>query len=79
MAYTTQIPAGQFKAKCLQLMDEVQHKHKAYTITKYGKPVAKLVPIDEAKAIDLFGCMAGTCEIVGDIIAPIDEPWNAEQ
>jgi antitoxin (DNA-binding transcriptional repressor) of toxin-antitoxin stability system len=46
-------------------------------ITKRGKPVAKLVPIDD-KPIDLFGYMAGTIKICGDIISPIDEEWTAD-
>jgi prevent-host-death family protein len=37
--------AGSFKANCLAIMDEVQAKHETVVISKYGKPVAKLVPI----------------------------------
>lgn len=72
------IAAGQFKAQCLQLMDYVKNKHAIVLITKRGVPVAKLVPIEE-KAIDLFGALKGTLKIKGDIIAPIDEKWDAEQ
>ena len=49
------IPAGEFKAKCLKLMDEVQQLHHAIVITKYGKPVAMLVPaLPEKKSQKLF-------------------------
>ena len=41
----TQIPAGEFKAKCLKLLDEVQQKHREIIITKRGKPVARLLPL----------------------------------
>ena len=41
------IPAGEFKAKCLQVIDEVQRLRMQVVITKRGKPVAKLVPLDE--------------------------------
>ncbi len=44
---TTQ--AGTFKAKCLALLDEVAQTHESLVITKYGKPVAKLVPFDTEK------------------------------
>lgn len=73
------IPAGQFKAQCLKLMDEVKEKHTSLIITKHGVPVAKLVPIDEENVINLFGAMKGSVKIKGDIVAPIDEEWDAEQ
>jgi antitoxin (DNA-binding transcriptional repressor) of toxin-antitoxin stability system len=38
-------------------------------ITKYGKPVAKLVPA-EKQADDIFGYMTGKVKIVGDIVGP---------
>jgi prevent-host-death family protein len=75
---STEISAGVFKATCLQLMDEVHDKHITLVITKRGKPVAKLVPIDDSP-VDLFGCMRGTATINGDIVAPIDEQWNANE
>ena len=40
-----EMAAGQFKAHCLKLMDEVQKFHKEIIITKHGKAVARLVPI----------------------------------
>lgn len=70
-----QIPAGEFKAKCLSLMKEVNKKHVSYTITKRGKPIAKIVPLDE-EPINLFGCMKGTVTIQDDIIAPINVKWD---
>jgi len=69
--------AGTFKAKCLAVMDEVQAKREPVLITKHGKPVAKLVPVDSAED-DLFGYMAGKMEIVGDIVSPAltPEEWG---
>ena len=79
MKQTTHIlQAGQFKAKCLQLMDEVKEKHISITITKHGKPVAKLVPIEEGTE-DFFGCLKGTVSIRGDIVSPIDVNWEASE
>ena len=73
-----QIPAAQFKANCLRLMDEVARRRTSIVITKRGKPIAKLVPIDD-KPIDIFGRMAGTIKIVGDIISPIDDvEWTGD-
>jgi prevent-host-death family protein len=67
-----QVSAADFKANCLRLMDEVAQRRQPLVITKRGKPVAKLVPADE-KPIDIFGRMAGTVKICGDIIRPIDD------
>lgn len=64
------IPAGEFKARCLKIMEDVRSYRTPVVITKKGRPVAKLVPADEV-AVDVFGCMAGTAEIVGDVEAPV--------
>jgi antitoxin (DNA-binding transcriptional repressor) of toxin-antitoxin stability system len=47
-------------------------------MTKRGKPVARLVPVDTAPR-EIFGWMKGTAEITGDIISPIGEIWDAER
>ena len=72
---TKTIPAGAFKARCLAIMDEVQAKRQAVVITKRGKPVAKLVPVEQEKD-DIFGFFKGkgTIEIKGDIVSPILTP-----
>jgi prevent-host-death family protein len=69
------IAAGEFKAKCLHLLDEVAERRAPLVITKRGKPVAKLVPIDDDRRVDdIYGCMAGTGRILGDIVSsPLDE------
>jgi len=76
---TKTIPAGQFKVRCLAIMDEVQAKRQSVVITKRGKPVAKLVPVEKDKD-DIFGFMKGkgTIEIKGDIISPVltPEEWG---
>jgi prevent-host-death family protein len=74
-----EIPAGEFKARCLQLMDEVQETGREVVITKRGRPVAKLVPVAEPDARDVFGCMRGTVIVVGDLVAPVEDPWEADQ
>jgi prevent-host-death family protein len=64
------MPAGEFKARCLRVMEEVKKYRTPVLITKKGRAVAKLVPPD-APATDVFGCMAGTARIVGDIEKPV--------
>ncbi len=73
------IAAGQFKAKCLKLMDDVQKHHKEIIITKYGKPVAKLAPVEEKEPKPLFGLLKNSVVITGDIIKPTGEKWNADK
>ena len=74
---SNKLPAGEFKAKCLKVIDEVQRLRMQVIITKHGKPVAKLVPLDE-QTESFIGSMQGTMEIVGDIVAPIDVTWKAD-
>ncbi len=73
-----EIAAGKFKAQCLKLMDSVERSGQEIVITKRGKPVAKLVPARRKKRVSSFGCMKGTVEIFGDIVAPTGEVWDAE-
>jgi len=71
---TRTMPAGKFKAQCLAVMDEVQKKRQAVVITKRGKPVAKLVPVDD----EIIGSWRGKLKIVGDIVSPAlsSEEWG---
>ncbi len=76
MTEPLEIPAGEFKAKFLKLMDQVRESGREFVITKRGKPVAKLVPVEEKKIPPLSGSMAGTVKILGDIIGPFHEEWE---
>jgi len=69
--------AGVFKANCLAVMDEVQSKRITVVITKRGKPVAKLVPVD-SKSDDIFGFLRGKIKVTGDIVSPAltPEEWG---
>lgn len=67
-----QMQAGQFKAQCLKVMDEVSKTKRSVIITKRNRPVAKIVPMSDSKNL-LFGKMKGTGHIMGDILQPIGE------
>ena len=75
MTKSREIPAGEFKAKCLKLMDEVAASGEELIITKRGKPIARLVPTAEERSSQV-GCMKGSITILGDIIGPIDAGWE---
>ena len=70
------IAAAEFKAHCLTLMDDVQATKRPLVITKRGKPVAKLVPIEERKD-DFIGRLKGVFEVVGDLEDDPPEPWES--
>lgn len=72
----TTIPAGEFKAKCLKLLDEVAETRQTLIITKRGKPVAELNPIRQEHE-PFVGSMKGSVVWMGDIISPIDVEWEA--
>ncbi len=71
------IGAGEFKAKCLHLLDVVAQRREELIITKRGRPIAKLVPVPTDKA--LFGAMAGSVARQDDLVSPIDDPWEADE
>jgi prevent-host-death family protein len=73
------ISAAEFKAHCLQLMDQVAAGGEPITITKRGKPVARLVAVEPpAEPATLFGYMAGYGEVVGDIVSEPMPEWLAD-
>jgi prevent-host-death family protein len=72
------IAAGEFKTKCLHLLDEVQQTRKEIVITKRGHAVARLVPVEE-EFPSIFGRMKGSGVILGDIVAPTGEKWEADE
>jgi prevent-host-death family protein len=41
-----QIQASVFKSRCLAILDEVEASHRIFVVTKNGRPVAKLVPLE---------------------------------
>ena len=75
-----QIPAAKFKANCLKIMDGVEKSHDPVTITKRGRPVAQLVPVDRlaTKRKPLFGYMAGEATLLGDVVNMPKTAWEAD-
>ncbi len=61
-----QIAAGEFKAKCLQLMDRVHQTHERIVITKRGQPVAQLSQFEQPKPRPVLGRLRGTVTRVPD-------------
>ena len=66
--------ASKFKEQCLSLLDHVDPD--GLIITKHGKPVAKLVPVESGMA-QYIGCMKGKIKIKGNIMST-GIKWDAE-
>jgi len=70
------MPAGEFKTHCLRVMEEVAEYHVEVLITKHGRPVARLVPVDD-EIPDSFGGLRGTVGYgVADLTEPDFEAWD---
>jgi prevent-host-death family protein len=72
------IAAGEFKAKCLKLMDEVCRTGEEIVITKRGRAVARLLPARKTATKKGYGYLKGRARILGDIIGPTGETWEAD-
>jgi prevent-host-death family protein len=68
-----QLPAGEFKAKCLAVLDDVQRTRRAVVVTKRGRPVAQLVPLPSADS----GSLRGSVVHEEELLSPIDVEWGA--
>ena len=72
-----QVTSTEFQQNVGRYQDAAQQA--PVVITKRGKPVAKLVPVEQEKD-DIFGFMKGkgTIEIKGDIVSPVltPEEWG---
>ena len=68
------ITASRLKAECLALLDEVAASGEEITVTKRGRPVARVVPVEEPPSL------LGTVRFLVDddeLIKPLEESWNA--
>jgi prevent-host-death family protein len=69
------IGAGEFKTKCLALLDEVAATGEEIVVTKRGRPVARVAPVQPPAPL------AGSVEVLvseDELIAPLGDPWDAE-
>ncbi len=70
----TQLNASKFKEQCLALLDHLEPE--GIVITKHGKPVGRLMPVNSSCA-DLIGSMKGSIQVKGDLMST-GIKWNAE-
>jgi prevent-host-death family protein len=75
-----EVAISEFKAKCLGILEEVRKTRKPIRVTRFGEPVAEVVPpAPKPRRKSWLGSMAGSAKIVGDIVGPTGsfEDWNA--
>jgi prevent-host-death family protein len=73
----TEIPAGEFKQRCLALLDQVSESGIPIVVTKRGRPVARVVPI-EATPAPIAGSLRVLTENEGELFTT-GETWDAER
>lgn len=72
------MPVSEFKAKCLQLLKDVETKGDRIVITRRGRPVAEIVP-SKTTARPLRGMWKDSVKILGDIVYLSDNEWESEK
>ena len=76
-----EINAAEFRSKCFKILDQVQATHREVIITKRGKPIAKIVHIDQPNQADpMIGLLSGTGRTIGDLTEPVVDPidWDVD-
>lgn len=69
------LSATEFKAKCLRILEELEPR--GITITKRGRPIAKVIPIPSKAGGGLYGCMKGKITVKGNIFSTGIQ-WRAQ-
>ncbi len=73
-----EIAISKFKATCLAVLERVRKTGQPVLVTRFGEPVAEVVPPVPKPGKRVLGAMRGTIRIVGDIVGPISDPddWD---
>lgn len=73
------IAAGEFKQRCLALLDEVGVSGEPIVVTKRGKAVAQVTPVSSQRHDDWRGAMTTRGHVRGDLVGPATDPdeWDA--
>jgi len=72
------ISVSEFKQTCLRLLEEVHQTGQPIRVTKRGVPIAEVVPASASAREPWRGCLQGTVEFSGDVVAPASEPGEWE-
>jgi prevent-host-death family protein len=74
-----EVSASDLKNSWHHYLEQVAQGRQEVVVTRYGKPIAKLSPVESAhEEGGLFGWMSGTVTVHGDIVAPLEETWEVD-
>ena len=73
-----EIAISEFKATCLAVLEDVRVTRRPVRVTRFGKPVAEVLPPNVSRDRSWLGCMSDSFEITGDIVEPVRafERWR---
>ena len=76
-----EIAISKFKATCLAVIEDVRRTQRPVRVTRFGKPVAEVVPARAATKGSWLGCMRDSMEVSDDIVGPIGafDGWKASR
>ena len=69
-----EIKISEFKATCLAVLARVGRTGNPVLVTRFGKPVAQVVPPPKPPTETWLGSMRGQGTILGDLIEPVATP-----
>jgi prevent-host-death family protein len=70
------VGSAEFKARCLELIDRVRESHAEYVVTRHGRPVARLVPVERFSPAEFMGSMRGSVLGYDRPFDPIPGGWD---
>ena len=76
-----EIAISKFKATCLSVVEDVRRTRRPVRLTRFGRPVAEVVPASASPQQPWIGCMKDSIEVIGDIIQPAGafNRWTARR
>ncbi len=71
------LSASDLKASCAKVIEQVSKKRATFLVTKHGRPVARIVPLEQGERRSVHGFARGTVTVHGDIVSPVEVEWEA--
>ena len=70
------VGSAEFKARCLELIDHVSEARAEYVVTRHGRPMARLVPVERESPTAFIGSMKGSVLGYDEPFEPVPEAWD---
>lgn len=69
--------ASRFKAECLAVLDQVEQMRISVVVTKHGRPIARVVPLDAGSDVPTIGSVHLVAEDDAAYYST-DETWETD-